>query len=350
MPLRRKPKLKEEMDMDRKIKMKIITIVTITMLLALLLIGTIEATKVAEANENKPDASQAVDLQLNLYQPVHIDGEDMLETLNRGAADSPPLPKPPTDISQVVNDTTPELNILNPKHPDYGKIPLPRYRRAKLTNATPSPGEGDYATIINGDIVGAFAIQEVQLALELPSAPPDRTLYAPTLMPPNNAPLESVTWYRRYAGWDTTGRDWGVWDHTKTPPGFVVLKPINHPTFLSKYIRSRPEGQVYYTAVWNINNVWEALLYNFNTGYWERQYSLPSSSKSNFQHGWDAFETYFDGTCPALPNIESIELQVLLNNSGWRYVTPSYGSLQDTQNCAYAENMISQYYHWSVGP
>jgi len=67
---------RNEMHMDK------VKIVTITMLLALLLIGTIEATKVAEANENKSDASQAVDLQLNLSQSVHIDGQDMSEIMN----------------------------------------------------------------------------------------------------------------------------------------------------------------------------------------------------------------------------------------------------------------------------
>lgn len=260
---------------------------------------------------------------------------------------SDPRPGSSIDLSRIHEDTTPELNILNPKNPNYGKIPLQSPRR-KLSDATPSPGTGDYGTYISGGmILGVSAWQEVHPSLDLPSPDPDRTLYAPTLQAPNNAPLESVTRYMRLFGMGYTSRDWGVWDHTINPPGFVIIKPINNPTFLSNYVRTYPEGQLYWTLVYYKDNAWRVMLYNFNTQWWEEQYS--STASSTITYGWDGFETYFNNTCPNLPNIESKDLRVYVNGQ-WPYVTSTYGSLLDYQNCAYAENMISPYYHWSVGP
>ncbi len=259
-----------------------------------------------------------------------------------------PKPEPVNDLLQIVNDTTQQLNILDPKHPDFGKIPLPRRERLpneRLPNIT--PGTGDYGTRVDRSltgVLGVYAGQEVQPSLTLPSAPPDRTLYAPTLEAPNYAPLESVTAYWRYAGMGSTSRGWGVWDHTTG--GWAVFKPMDS-TFLSNYVRSYPEGQLYFTEVVYTSSAWRVLLYNFNTGAWEQQYS--STGSSSRVDGWDAWESYFGGTCPSVPNVESKELKVFVNGQ-WPYVTSTYGSLLDYQNCAYAENMVSQYYHWSVGP
>jgi len=305
-----------------------------------------EPKPTANSNEIKPDSTP----YLNLLDKENL-SEIPLPKENLSSPERfkfPPIPNPASDMSEIKPDSTPYLNILDPEHPLHGKIPLPvRKHLPPPPDGIPNPGKGDYGTSINRNldgIKGVYAGQEVIPDLSLPEAPPNRTLYAPTLESPNYAPLESVTAYWRYEGMTSTGRAWGVWDHTKGK--FVLMKPIDS-QFMSNYVRTFPEGQLYFIEVVYINNAWRVLLYNFNTDQWEEQYS--SAGSSNRKDGWDIWESFFEGTCPSIPNIGSDYLQVYVNGV-WKSVTSTYGSLLDYQNCPYQENMISNYHHWSVGP
>ena len=77
-----------------------------------------------------------------------------------------------------------------------------------------------------------MARQEVHPALSLPEPRSGMvTLYAPTLMGGADDPLESVTRYWRNEGSGSTGRDWGVWNHSKIKYPWEVTNIINRKTY-----------------------------------------------------------------------------------------------------------------------
>ncbi|HEY9205544.1 MAG TPA: Ser-Thr-rich GPI-anchored membrane family protein [Candidatus Methanoperedens sp.] len=236
---------------------------------------------------------------------------------------------------------------------NIGNNPIPRRDRSKkdmMKRNVPSivPGTGDFGSyLVNtpGGIKGVYAMQQVQPALNLPGLY-EPTLYAPTVMSPNFAPIESVTAYWNYSGMTSTAKAWGVWSHYTG--GWVVLRDIDS-NFMSNYVGTYPEGQFYFTEIkqdgTNGTNTWNVLLYNFKTYSWEIQYS--SDSQSQFEYGWDMFETYFNGTCPPLPSISSNDIMVL-SNGQWELVTNTYGSLLDNSNCASYKEDMTPFYKWSV--
>jgi len=129
----------------------------------------------------------------------------------------PPCPEPDQSTFPVEHS--------KPLYPDKsGNIP-------QALVVSPSPGEG-YGTGMYDNYEnrtwGVYAGQEVRPDLSLPSAPPDRALYAPTLMCPNHCPLESVTMYYRYEGMGSTARAWGIWNHSRSkPPYWELIRPMD---------------------------------------------------------------------------------------------------------------------------
>jgi hypothetical protein len=193
--------------------------------------------------------------------------------------------------------------------------------------------------------MGVYARQEVHADLNLPSAPPDRTLYAPTIMCPNRSPLESVTMYYRYSGMSSTLRAWGVWDHSAE--GWVLIKWMDA-AFLSNYVRSYRWGTCFYTEIWRSAGTTYVMLYNFNTSSWETQWT--GTGSSTWDLGWNMWETYFERTCPDLPGITSSRVQVYADGA-WKLLTPDYGSLLSYPNCTnYRYIWKPAYYNWYVGP
>ena len=252
-----------------------------------------------------------------------------------------PYPKPLTDFSKIVPDSTPELNIADLRHPLHNKFCFP----VRFSRDTPNPGTGDFGTDIKpvSGVLGVYAMQEVRTDLSLPAAPPDRTLYAPTLECPNKASLESVTSYHRYSGMSGTGRNWGVWNHVTG--GWVVFKAMDS-TWLSIYTRVFAEGRMYSTKVIKLSGAWKVLLYNYNTSSWEVQYS--DTRERSTTNGWDIWESWFNQTCPTtIPNIESKGLQVYVNGY-WYPVNPTYGQPLNTMYCLYPKGWKSQYDWWYV--
>jgi hypothetical protein len=233
---------------------------------------------------------------------------------------------------------------------NIGNKPAPRKDRSKkdrMKRNIPSivPGTGDFGSYLLNKpdgIKGVYAMQQVHPTLNLPGLY-EPTLYAPTIMSPNFAPIESVTAYWNYSGMTSTGRAWGVWDHYTG--SWAILRFIDS-DFVSKYVGVYPEGQFYLTEIiQDSNNTWNVLLYNFRTYSWEIQYS--SNSKSLFEYGWNMFETYFNGTCPSLPGISSMDTRIL-NNGQWEIATNTYGSLLDYSNCANYKEDLTPFYKWSV--
>lgn len=181
-------------------------------------------------------------------------------------------------------------------------------------------------------------------------------------MPPNNAIVESTTWYFRPSGGSGTSRGWGVWDHIQgqsTPPGvpgWGHSEPMDS-TFLSNYVRTQSDGrQYYYTQLDKLSGSsqhWRALIYNYNTGLWETKYTINRSQNGGWSFGWNIHEPKFmDGTtvyCPTLPSIKMKELQVW-DGTNWHTGTSSWTS-QFTGNvtCSnWSYNMINNYYEWVV--
>lgn len=251
------------------------------------------------------------------------------------------VPRPISDRRLATEDSTPFLNTVAPAEAERG-LPLPQRGQAALGTAD----WGAWIDVVPGtpSIHGAYAAQQVHSTLNLPAAPPDRTLYAPTLEASNYTPLESVTAYWRYSGMATTGRGWGCWDHPGIG-GWAVFKYIDS-TFLSNYTRNYRPGTFYFTETLTQDGETSVMLYNFNTGSWDIQYT--SSMQAAWDYGWNIWETYFGQTCPPLPNIRSLLVSVYADGE-WRRLTPDYGSPLSYPYCSsYEYFMKKPYYHWVV--
>jgi hypothetical protein len=251
-------------------------------------------------------------------------------------------PKPLNDPAKAVDDSTPYLNIAKSSY-------LASRTRASLQNISGiSPltsSHRSYGSYINYNtaISGVYAAHEVRTDLTFPADSNLNVLYAPTLNAPNWCPVESATMYDHEPGAATTTRSYIVSDNNlATHP---VVKPIDS-TFMSKYVRTYPEGQLYFTEIFNNGQNWYVFLYNFNTAQWEQQYVCPVSEMGTDQHGWEVWESYLQNTNPTVPKIEMNQLQVGINNN-WYYVDSSRGALCDSLT-GYNKQMVSQYYHWKV--
>lgn len=203
----------------------------------------------------------------------------------------------PADTN-VTDDSTPELNFANPEHPLHNKIKMPdlksqrkeKWKAKESEQPSAPPGTGDYYTWMqtsrNTAITGIYAQQEIAAA-----SPPlginwnfpfnstkDQTIYAPTLMCPNYATMEAVTVHYQPAGNTTATHAFGIWDWRVGHSGWIVSKLINS-TFLNNYVRSYPEGILYFVQVSiypnGSNRDTTVYLWNFNAnngaGAWEIQ-------------------------------------------------------------------------------
>lgn len=126
-------------------------------------------------------------------------------------------PKPPKDSSEVKPDSTPELNLADPKNPDHDK-------RSKISRGTPlglytsqqgasteSSTENYYATLIdeNSDITAVYAGLEPHTSISFSTN--GQVLYGGTVLSPNYSVLEAVLVYAKESG--VMKRFFGVYDH-----------------------------------------------------------------------------------------------------------------------------------------
>lgn len=291
-------------------------------------------------------------------------------------------PKPVTRFNEIFADTTPELNT-DSSAASAASVASDAFKK-RIVNAGVNVGanagagksvgyvgsDGKFVTgtWINyvqgvtgkGRITGAYAGQEINPLHELNA---DGFLYDPTLKVPG-APVESTTAYIRFGG--STDRIWAVWDFYIG--NFMIHKNLSDPRFLGAYVRTFNEGKLYFTEMIKIGRTWYVLLYNFNTGKWEKQYSALEYRKPDNLGGWDVAEFHLNG-CAFIPEAESTELKVydsggfyknqegkiVRKKPGWYYVTPEYGQLMQSyseiEECGYSGKMMIPYYHWQVsGP
>lgn len=201
--------------------------------------------------------------------------------------------------------------------------------------------------------VGAFAIQQVVTTFTVPSG---STLYAPTLLPSDDARYEVFTAYHNFSP-NGMVREWGVYDHQTNSFISSATKIINS-TFLSTYT----SGGYYTTAIQRYTSPteWRVYLWNYSDGNWEQIVSGSNDAGDSRNTGWDMFEEYLASCSGTIPQIESKGLQVY-TSSGWQNVTSSYGTqLIGTDDfgvqfphCGssnYSTSWINQYYNWTIDP
>lgn len=262
----------------------------------------------------------------------------------------PSFPPPPSAeelLKFAVPDTTPELNILNPASPLYGKIPPPPPRKVPPTIGNHTTIENQTGLLALHDYwgasiaqqnpapsdVGVYARQQIITTLTIPS---NSTLYAPTLLSGNNALYEAVTSYNNSG---VMTRQFAVFNHAT---GTWVLAKNLDSTFVSKYT----SGGYYTVIVRKISGIWRVYLYNYQTGLYETQVSGTGTGPNGI--GWNIYESYLSG-CSNLPVFRSRDLQVV-TTTGWKYVAGGYGAELSNLTCAYSKSWVSQFYSWNIDP
>jgi hypothetical protein len=332
---------------------------TLTMLLLLLLLFIIIAVS----------GSTAISLSA-------VNGTNADDT-NHGLA--PFAPKPLTDFSKAVPDSTPGLNFLNKSSPYYGKISPPSTPPGQikkvnsnvldsnvfnlntlLSTALPDSGYGSWIAN-NPNYIAVYVQHQIQPNLDLVPNPngSDVILYAPTVQFPNHCPLEqTMEYYQNVYTHGNTQRIWGVYRHSDTPSqnGWVVQKVVDS-TFLSNYVRTDGDGRSwYYTEIGILPGAsgWSVILYNYNTQNWEYVYTTTSQWSGFTQGGWDFFETHYNGIYqPTIPEIQASGIMLIDNtpyhmshflDSSTGGSLLNYGPISQV----YHTQMIYPYYKWSV--
>jgi hypothetical protein len=296
---------------------------------------------------------------------------------NHGLA--PFAPKPLTDFSKAVPDSSPELDILNKSSRYYGKIPIPTTPPGQIkkvdSNALDSNAlnlnmlqstelqEGGYGSWIanNPNYIAVYAQHQIQPNLNIVpnSNGSDVVLYAPTLEFSNHCPLEQTMEYFQSAyTHGQTARVWGVYLHSDVEPkgSWVVQKNVDS-TFLSKYVRTDGDGRSwYYTEIGLLPGApgWSVVLYNFNTGEWEYIWSSTSQWSGFNEGGWAFFETHYNGIDqPSIPEIQATGIMLIDNtpyHMGHFLDGSTGGSLLNYGSISriYNTQMINEFYQWSV--
>lgn len=234
-----------------------------------------------------------------------------------------------------------------------------------IKQSAPNPNWGARISQVSspvGNRVAVYAAHEVK-SISFSTQTYEQLLYAPTLMPPNNAIVESTLYYWRPVGASGTTRVWGVWDHIQgastSPgvPGWGHTEPVDS-TFLNKYVRNHTDGRDYfYTQAEKLSGTsqeWRVMLYNYITGGWDIKYTIDrGSAVGGWSYGWDIHEPkFFSGStvyCPTLPSIKMKELQVW-NGSTWNMVDSSRGSnfIGSVTCSSWTYTMVNNYYEWVV--
>lgn len=254
-------------------------------------------------------------------------------------------PAPPRDENDVAPDSTPDLNTLNPTHPMYKQAKEAKYPPVRRSFGDPTPGQADFASRVNKtltNVSGVYAGLQPHQTLSLGVG---QVLYAPALQPANNGPLEVVTTYARPSLFSGTEHAFKIWDHSSSPPRFVLSKNFDT-TFYNNYVLVENGKDVYYAIVEKVSNTWRVLLFNKATATWEVQYT--STASSTIPHGWMSWESTFNGACPSLPSIQGKNFLVK-DNGVWKSVTSTYAGQYKTMNCPYPTTWVSQFSNWIVG-
>jgi hypothetical protein len=269
----------------------------------------------------------------------------------------PPL----SDPSKANYDSPTINNLLDPRNPNYDPSGIygpegtrfgPPGKRSpdisELSKGIISPLAEDHQNwgtnvYYNSSIYGIYGYQAVFTTINLNES--SDTLYAPTMLCPNQCPYEMTTYYVR--SWITTNRYVKLYNFNTG--GFGAYIPIDA-TFVSNYVRNGNYiGELLYDSS---KQQWHAYLYKWSTSTWDGLGDW-ASPRSGQTAGWDIWEEYnLSNNWPTLPQIWSNYLSVRIGSTGndWRRVTSTYGNSGWTMTAPYPHNFVNNYYYWKVGP
>ena len=288
--------------------------------------------------QSPPDEEQ--DAEIWLWVPTSPDGTGPLVKVKvkpasveerEAMADAP-----------VVPDQHPDWNTCNPDSPYYNPEDCywpPRFESSK--GVSPLASEASWGTDIYGGSTktGAWATHQIDTSITIKSG---QTLYAPTLLPSNYCPLESVTAY-----WDKTKRAWRGYNHVGG-----VWWPTDYFSagWVDAHVRNWNGVPCYDSRVVK-EDKWYLQLYNYSEGEWEQKAS--STGSSGWNVGWENWEEYeMQGNWPTSPKINCFNLEVRVNSS-WENVDSDYGEADDG-HCDVPgfppHGFYHEFYAWWVGP
>lgn len=204
-----------------------------------------------------------------------------------------------------------------------------------------------YPPLWQPTIKGALARHYIDESLTL-GTDEDRTLYAPTLKPPEPCPLEVATTYRYTSGYGLE-RYVGIWDHNDEP-GFAIkiyFNELDNDGWLSQ----DGIGTYYEVGIaWNSGlGEWVVYLHNFGNSSWPIIYS---QEDDNYDHGgWDFYEGYYETSWPETPYLRAYDIEVFyVTTQSWSTNTWPVGYvINDWSGFSLEHDFISDYYDWYVG-
>jgi hypothetical protein len=167
------------------------------------------------------------------------------------------------------------------------------------------------------------------------------TLYAPTMLAPNDSRLELVVFYK-YNG-SSTDRKLKVWDHYQET--FNTSTDIDS-TFCDRYVRN----SFISASVIKDGSTWYALIWDYTDSHWDEV--CGAYGDGTHDEGWVIWEEWYIGnTWPELPQVVGKYVSVKVDGD-WVYVTyPTYGTqayhLHD--GFPYYYGWDNYYYTWYIG-
>ena len=264
---------------------------------------------------------------------------------------------PDPKITYSIPDTAPEKNLatnLALRKKVLGSINLPKKVFDK--NAIYLGAKIGKINNPKNNLFGVAAGHAIQPDLTLPKEF-TLSLYAPTLMPPNKAVLESTTAYYNWILPDkSTTRAWGIWQHDRATNGqcWVQFNLMTN-DWQKTYTHTYADGQFYFTKIYKTNPAtWTAELYNFERAAWEEKYTINRAQATTVpDYGWDAFEPKWQDYCHTLPTIKATNIKVWDGNNWYDNVATNNGAdLLSFMNSGTCPNWnylwLNKYYGWQV--
>ena len=306
----------------------------------LIMVGVIAILTVPNFTSAQSPTDEEQDGEIWLWVPTSPDGTGPLVKVKvqplsikqREAMDSAP----------VARNKHPEWNTCNPESPYYNPEDCywpPRFESSGSETALEEQHYWWGTDIYGGSTrTGAWATHQIDTTITIKSG---QSLYAPTLLPSNYCPLESVTAY-----WDKTKRAWRGYNHVGG-----VWWPTEYFTagWVDAHVRNWNGVPCYDSRVVK-EDKWYLQLYNYSEGEWEQKAS--STGSSGWNVGWEDWEEwYLDQDWPTLPEINCFNLRVRASGT-WRNVTSTYGCEDDDHLCEGfpPHGFHQRFYAWWVGP
>lgn len=219
-----------------------------------------------------------------------------------------------------------------------------------LTDIHPAQGTA-FKDISGAD--GSCATQSVSTSLSVQDS--YTTIYTPTMYPAGGSCVELVTVYTQ------SGASVSAWDWCRSVT-FEASVPIDN-SFVSTYTdgsSSAYTGRVVKTDAGS--NTWEADLYNYRTGSWDKLFSQSGTNQSGRTDGWDIEELYStvasNGQAYSCGDMsgqtfESSNISLRVNGSWAAASSANSDTHYDQPDSAFycpdrSYQMISAYDHWKA--